>query len=106
METLGAYEDGRLVGVIQYGKTAFGFDETGEISDLIFCSVIRNFYYEEKCERAGRELLNKAVNRLGDKTKKIYAFFHYFGMSCYARHGKLFESFEYIHSLLMQLGSI
>lgn len=104
LETLGAYEDGRLVGFIQYGKTAFGFDETGEISDLISCSVIRNFYYEEKCESVGRELLNKAVNRLSEKTEKIYAFFHYFGMSCYARHGKLFEGFEYIHSLLMQLG--
>lgn len=104
LETLGAYEDGRLVGFIQYGQTAFGFDETGEISGLISCSVIRNFYYEEKCERVGRELLNKAVNRLGNKTEKIYAFFHYFGMSCYARHGKLFEGFEYIHSLLMQLG--
>jgi len=29
LETLGAYEDGRLVGFIQYGKTTFGFDETG-----------------------------------------------------------------------------
>ena len=54
LETLGAYEDGSLVGFIQYGKTAFGFDETGEISGLISCSVIRNFYYEEKCERVGR----------------------------------------------------
>lgn len=104
LETLGAYEDGQLVGFIQYGRTALGFDETGEISDLISNLVIRNFYYEERYEKIGRELLNKAVNRLGDNPERIYAFFHYFGMSCYARHGKLFEDFEYIHSLLMQLG--
>jgi GNAT superfamily N-acetyltransferase len=104
LTTMGAYNDGKLIGFIQYGRTAFGFNEKGEISDAISCSVIRNFYYEEDCEKAGRKLLNEAVNRLADKSGKIYAFFHYFGMSCYARHGKLFEGFEHVQNLLMQTG--
>lgn len=100
--TLGAYEDGRLVGFLQYGWTAFGFDEGGEISSSVSCPVIRNFYYEETCREAGKELLAEAMSRLSVRPGKIYAFYHYFGMSCYGRHGKLFENISYVHDLLIQ----
>lgn len=104
LTTLGAYLDSKLVGFIQYGRTAFGFDESGEISDTVFYSVIRNFYFDEIQKEVGVKLLNEAVKALSNTTSKIYAFFHYFGMSCYARHGKLFEGFGYIHNLLEQNG--
>lgn len=104
-ETVTAYSDEKLVGFIQYGKTAFGFDENGEISDEISHSVIRNFYFDEEYINAGELLLDYAVNALSDgSNKRIYAFFHYFGMSCYARHGKLFEGFDYINTLLLRKG--
>ncbi len=35
---------------------------------------------------------------------RIYAFFHYFGLSCYGRHGKLFEGFDHVHRLLLEEG--
>ena len=35
---------------------------------------------------------------------KIYAYFHYFGMSCFARHGKLFEKHPHIEELLDKNG--
>lgn len=35
---------------------------------------------------------------------RVYAFFHYFGLSCYARHGKLFEGFDHVHRLLLEAG--
>lgn len=104
MTTIGAYLDHKLVGFIQYGRTAFGFDENGEISDTVFYSVIRNFYFDERQKEVGIKLLNEAVKVLLNTTGIIYAFFHYFGMSCYARHGKLFEGFGYIHNLLEQNG--
>ena len=42
LTTVGAYFGGKLVGFIQYGRTSFGFDENGEISNTVFYSVIRN----------------------------------------------------------------
>lgn len=102
--TVGAYLDKELVGFIQYGRTAFGFDEKGEISDTVSYSVIRNFYFDERQSEAGLQLLSEAVDILSKTTDRIYAFFHYFGMSCYARHGKLFAGFGYIHHFLEQNG--
>lgn len=51
-------------------------------------------------------MLNEAVDALSDRTDRIYAFFHYFGMSCYARYVKLFENFENIHNLLEENGFV
>lgn len=103
--TIGAFQDGKMTGFIQYGRSAIGFDENGEISDTLSYAVIRNFYYDETCPEAGQALLNKALRRLKDSnTGTVYAFFHYFGMSCYARHGKLFEGLAYIKSLLERFG--
>ena len=36
LTTIGAYFGSELIGCIQYGKTAFGFDDNGEISDRFF----------------------------------------------------------------------
>lgn len=105
LETIVAYADSKPAGFVQYGKTAFGFDSKGEISDAVSYPVIRNFYFSKEQKEAGNSLLNNAVNALSDiSADKIYAFFHYFGMSCYARHGKLFENFKNIHTLLLENG--
>lgn len=105
LETIGAYSDRKLVGFIQYGKTAFGFDGNGEISDAVSYPIIRNFYFSEEQKEVGNSLMNDAINALSDiSADRIYAFFHYFGMSCYARHGKLFKKYAYIHDLLLQNG--
>ena len=66
--------------------------------------MIRNFYFGESQKEAGMKLLNEAVKALSNTADIIYAFFHYFGMSCYACHGKLFEGFGYIHNILEQNG--
>lgn len=95
LTTIGAYQNDKIIGFIQYGRSAFGFDEKGEISEAASYAVIRNFYYDEENEEAGFQLLSEAMNRMKDAHMgRVYAFFHYFGMSCYARHGKLFEGFE------------
>lgn len=103
LHTKAAYEEGILTGYIQYGKTAFGFDERGELSDSVFCQVIRSLYFKEGEERSGQKLLEEAMKELQEK-ERIYAFYHYFGMSCYARHGKLFEKMKQIETLLQENG--
>lgn len=100
-----AYEGDQLVGFVQYGKTAFGFDESGEISSAVSYPVIRALYFDEGREEAGEVLLKAAMEALG-ADKRIYAFFHYFGMTCFARHGKLFESFGWVKELLHRHGFV
>ena len=86
-------------GMIQYGRTAFGFDDSGEISDQIHYPVIRDISFDTP--QVGQKLLDKAMAELGTEDR-TYAFFHYFGMSACARHGKLHESQRHIHDLLLK----
>lgn len=100
-----AYKNDKVVGFIQYGNTEIGFDENGAISQDISYPVIRSLYFDKECKEAGVALLQEAVKEWNTK-ERIYAFFHYFGMSCYARHGKLFESFEWIAEVLQEQGFV
>ncbi len=99
------YDNEEFLGFVQYGKTAFGFDDKGEISSEISYPVIRNLYFKEDRADAGELLLNDAMKNLG-KEERVYAFFHYFGMSCFARHGKLFETNAHIDVLLKEKGFV
>lgn len=98
-----AYDGDTLVGFVQYGYTAFGFDSCGEISEAVNYLVIRSVYFDENREDAGHLLLRAALKEFEGEAK-VYAFFHYFGMSCFARHGKLFEKLPWIQALLRQYG--
>lgn len=91
-----AYDGDTLVGFVQYGYTAFGFDEPSY-------PVIRSLYFDEGRQDAGRLLLQAALREF-EGEKRVYTFFHYFGMSCFARHGKLFEEFSWISALLREYG--
>ncbi len=103
--TLAAYEGDRILGFIQYGHSALGFDDRGEVSGEISYPVIRMLCFDPGQEAAGRALLETALNDLGDG-QRVYAFFHYFGMSCYGRHGKLYEGLGHIRALLQGYGFV
>ena len=103
LRTKTAYEGDRLIGFVQYGNTAFGFDAQGEISNQVSYPVIRSLYFDEGREDAGKLLLQAAIEEL-EAGQTVYAFFHYFGMRCFARHGKLFEHFPWIAELLHAAG--
>ena len=98
-----AYEEDELIGFVQYGKTAFVFNDQGEISSEVSYDVIRNLYFNKDRADAGQLLFNTAMEAFGT-TERVYAFFHYFGMSCFARHGKLFEPHSHIEDLLKKNG--
>lgn len=99
----GAYNDNVLIGFVQYGKTAFGFNDQGAISSDISHCIIRNLYFNVNRADAGQMLLEEALNAFVT-SDMVYAFFHYFGMSCFARHGKLFEQHAHIENLLKKNG--
>lgn len=98
-------KSGEINGMIVYGETAFGFDASGEISDSVHHKVIRDLTFPAEAPEIGQELLSHALLEL-DGEERIHAFFHYFGMSACARHGKLHESNAHIHALLLQNGFI
>lgn len=98
-----AYDDDKMVGFIQFGNSAFGFDEQGNISSDVSYPIIRNFYFDKTRADAGKLLLGEVLDAFGS-LDRVYAFFHYFGMSCFARHGKLFEQHRHIDELLKQTG--
>lgn len=79
LETKVKYENETVVGFVQYGRTAFGFDEQGEISDAVSYPVIRQLYFDKEKKEVGAELLEAALEDLNE-SGKVYAFFHYFGM--------------------------
>ena len=99
----GAYDESELIGFVQYGKTAFGFDDRGEISSDVSYCMIRNLYFNKNRADVGQMLLEEALNAFVS-SDTVYAFFHYFGMSCFARHGKLFEQHVHIEDLLKKNG--
>ena len=100
-----AYDGDEVVGFIQYGKSAFGFDEQGEISENVHYHVIRDLAFPADSMDIGQSLLDHALKDFySDGT--VYAFFHYFGLSCCARHGKLHESQSHIHDLLLKNGFV
>lgn len=100
---LAAWEDDTLLGFVQYGHTAFGFDGQGELSSRVSYPVIRSLYFAQGREDAGQLLLDQAMEDLG-KAGQVYAFFHYFGMTCFARHGKLPQQLPHIRVLLTANG--
>lgn len=98
-----AHEGNRLIGFIQYGTTAFGFDEKGDISSSVSYCVIRNLYFSSDRPDVGYLLVKEAMDAFAP-SEQVYAFFHYFGMSCFARHGKLFQQHAHIEAALHQHG--
>ena len=104
LETVGAYRADRLAGFVQYGRLAIGFNESGRVTSGMSYPIIRQLYFAAGDEEVGRLLLDRARAALDCENGRIYAFFHYFGLSCYGRHGKLFEGFDHIHRLLLEEG--
>ena len=95
------YEDSELKGFIQYGITNFGF-VNDSLSHQVNEPVIRNMHFERDSKHPG-ELIEAALKYFSvTGGKEISAFYHFFGMSCYAGHGKLHSSCFYIEDLLQE----
>lgn len=106
LETFLLINNDIIEGFIQFGLTSFVFGMNGEKDYSKHYGVIRNIYYAENSQNAYL-LFNKAkeyFDHLG--IEKRYAYFHYFGMSCYARQGKLHASEFYIENLLKKYGYV
>jgi len=96
LETYLLYEDNILEGFIQHGIAIY----RDENSAPNYHPLIRNMHYA-KHSKNPEQLIEKAFDYFKSKNmQKITAYFQCFGMSCYARQGKLHESQFYIEDLL------
>jgi RimJ/RimL family protein N-acetyltransferase len=102
-ETFVAVEEGRLVGFIQYGKPAFAWDKNGRKYNNPQIGVIRHFYFDEGRFDAANRLFVNSKSYL-EQFPSQHAFFHIFGMSCNAHHGKLHQSLAHIDRFLHEKG--
>ena len=91
--------------MVQYGYSAFGFDENDEISADIHYPIIRDLAFAP-AYRAEADALLKKVLEYFKGEPRIYAFFHYFGMSACGRHGKLHDSNRHVAQLLEENGFV
>ena len=89
--------------MVQYGYSAFGFDENGEISPDIHYPIIRDLAFAPAYQTEAEALLKKVLEYFKGEPR-IYAFFHYFGMSACGRHGKLHDNDRHIAQLLERHG--
>ncbi len=59
-----AYDNDELIGFVQYGKSAFGFDGQGNISFDVSYQIIRNLYFDYNRSDAGGELVKEELLKL------------------------------------------
>lgn len=96
--------EGEIVGFIQFGIPCFLYDGSGKKSDAIKGGIIRNLYFDPEYD-IGNELIRLAQTYFEDNhVQRKFAFFHAFGMTCNAGHGKLHCSLSYIEQALTEFG--
>lgn len=101
LHTYIACRDGEITGFIQFGKPSFIYNAKGKKQRRTNAGIIRNLYFAQGDTDVGEHLLQVANEYFAKKRcKRRWAFYHVFGMTCNARHGKLYESCSHIESLL------
>jgi len=98
-----AIEKDEIAGFIQWIQPAFAWDKNGNQYPNPQIGIIRHFYFDEGIESAADGLFGKIEPYLNPFQNK-HAFYHIFGMSCNAHHGKLHESSPHVEQFLLRNG--
>lgn len=96
-----AIDNGYIVGFIQFGLPTFCWNDNGEKYYNANVLIIRHFYFNENSIEAGKQLL-RTVLMSSSEYEKVHAFFHIFGISCNAHHGKLYSKFSHVEKILLE----
>ncbi len=103
LETYLLIIDNLVEGWIQFGLSSFVFAGNQKDYSKSY-GIIRDLYFNNHISQNHiLDLLKMSENYFAKyELKTIYAYFHYFGMSCYSRQGKLHESEFYIEDILVK----
>lgn len=98
-----AIEKDQIVGFCQYGQPAFAWDKDGQKYYNPQIGILRHFYFDEARLDVANLLFAPSEHYLKQFPNQ-HAFYHIFGMSCNAHHGKLHQSLTHIDSFLRDKG--
>jgi len=105
LNTYVAYSDSGITGFIQFGIPNYIFNQNGAKNINVKAGIIRNLYFSKENTNCGAELVKIAEEYFDNHhIKNKFAFFHAFGMTCNAGHGKLHTSQHHIEAVLYSFG--
>ena len=93
----------KIHGFVQGIQPAFAWNEKGGKYHSPQIGIIRHFYFDESQTEVADQLWDQIEPFINQFCQK-HAFYHIFGMSCNAYHGKLHENFGHVESYLMGKG--
>ncbi len=102
-ETLVAWENGSVLGFVQWGQPSLDFDANGQRVEHPHTANLRHLYFPADRPEAGQALF-AAVRPGLEQFERVYAFYHILGMSCNAYHGKLSSRMPQVERLLLANG--
>ena len=94
-----ALEKDQIIGFCQYGQPAFAWDKDGQKYYNPRIGILRHFYFDE-ARLDVANLLFAQSERYLKQFPNQHAFYHMFGMSCNAHHGKLHQRLTHVDSFL------
>jgi GNAT superfamily N-acetyltransferase len=103
LETYVAKEKGRIIGFAQVGHPHIAWDDRSDKYYDPAVSVLRHFYFEPDRLDAAEALYARTHTLLAHYPHR-HAFYHIFGMSCNAYHGKLHEQLTHVNQFLLVKG--
>lgn len=100
--TYAAKADGEIAGFIQFGISRYIYGTDGEKDHTVKGGIIRQLYFD-KGQDCGEGLISIAEKYFSENNiQRKFAFFHAFGMTCNAGHGKLFCGLPHIEKILLE----
>lgn len=104
--TYTAQHGDEILGFVQFGIPNYLYDTKGEKSDAVRGGIIRMLYLDPEID-CGRKLIRLAEDYFTvQQVQRKFAFFHAFGMTCNAGHGKLYCSLSHIEKALAGFGYV
>jgi RimJ/RimL family protein N-acetyltransferase len=102
-ETFIAIEKGQVIGFSQFGQPAFAWDKDGQKYNNPQIGLLRHYYFDEGRSDAANLLYDNSEKYLNQFSNQ-HAFYHIFGMSCNAHHGKLHQNLSHVDMFLREKG--
>lgn len=105
LHTWAAMEGEEAVGFVQFGIPNYLFAGNGEKQYGHEAGIVRSLYARPACDGCAAALLELAEQFFRQRQlQQTFAFFHAFGMTCYACHGKLPASQTQVEKVLRAAG--
>ena len=98
-----AKDDGEVVGFVQVGHPRFSWDDRAAKYYNPQIGILRHFYFDTGRYNAAEAMYARAQSFLIQYPRR-HAFYHIYGMSCNAHHGKLYSGLAHVDRFIKAKG--